>query len=349
MKYVCGLPLVVKAVDIVSPSLPSWPVSLLALIGLGASTCVIAGIVRRVRRSKKKSPARRRKKRASSAPPGRTEKSQTLGVAVVAPLEIIRDDDIMIQVVGDVEKILQQAIAKAVRLDRAHRAEAHGTCFFPVRNRQRLVFRLSTSGLLLDEAEQDLVWHGRGFKLNFFAHVPREIKLGGVACELLIQAEDAGCGLLPVGRIKFMMNVVCDKCRPKDRAATTARRFTQYFCSFATQDYQAVLDRIQGLSISDPDWDRHFYFYQLAKAGTNWQKEEFDYIDNEADVFLLFWSSNAAASSNVREEWMRALKRLRRDPPLEFKPIVIESPMPKPPEELAHIQFLDKTLVMRGK
>ena len=337
--YVCGLPIAVNAINRIYPYVPSASVAWLTLFGMGAGTYLLFGFVRRLREIAPRSSVER------------TDENDAVGATVVAPVELRRNEDIMIQVVGNVENALDDEIEKAVSSDRLHQAEEHDRCFFSARRGQRFVFHLSAADLILDEDEQELVWKGKGFRLKFFAHVPQKHKLGGVICELSIQRESKNM-LLPVGRIKFMMQVIKGKVRSHEHADVKAQNFTQYFCSFATQDYQSVVDRLQGLSISDPLWDRHVYFYRLAEPGSNWREEEFKYIDNEADVFLLFWSRNAAMSDKVQEEWRQALKRLRKKTPPPrlhaIKPIVIERPMPTPPKELAHIQFLDKTLIMRG-
>jgi hypothetical protein len=57
---------------------------------------------------------------------------------------------------------------------------------------------------------------------------------------------------------------------------------------------------------------------------------------DQADVFQLFWSTNAQTSGYVREEWTHALELHR---PEFIRPVHWEEPMPTPPQELAHIHF----------
>lgn len=68
---------------------------------------------------------------------------------------------------------------------------------------------------------------------------------------------------------------------------------------------------------------------------------------DDADLFLLFWSSSARDSVYVRREigYAIQLKRGTDEAPPEIIPIVIEGPpAPAPPEELAHLQFSDRIL-----
>ena len=101
------------------------------------------------------------------------------------------------------------------------------------------------------------------------------------------------------------------------------------------------------MRISDREFAKHsFWDKMFLTPGDRYEKEIYDYIDNKADVFLLFWSSNAAASEWVKKEIKRAVarqQRMRRPENRlpEIIPVPIETPIPPPPEELSDLHFGD--------
>ena len=125
--YVCGLPIAVNAINRIYPYVPSASVAWLTLFGMGAGTYLLFGFVRRLREIAPRSSVER------------TDENDAVGATVVAPVELRRNEDIMIQVVGNVENALDDEIEKAVSSDRLHQAEEHDRCFFSARRGQRFV------------------------------------------------------------------------------------------------------------------------------------------------------------------------------------------------------------------
>lgn len=77
-----------------------------------------------------------------------------------------------------------------------------------------------------------------------------------------------------------------------------SRKFEKIFISYAHEDfgkvkYLATAYQAQGV---DYFFDRH-----TLRIGDVYEKEIFDYIDN-ADLFILCWSKNAANSDYVSKE-----------------------------------------------
>jgi hypothetical protein len=82
------------------------------------------------------------------------------------------------------------------------------------------------------------------------------------------------------------------------------------------------------------------------EPGERWEQRLYLRID-EADLFLLFWSSAASASEWVRREARYALERSGQtaDGRPDIRPVIIEGPpVPPPWEELSHLHFGDKLL-----
>jgi hypothetical protein len=74
------------------------------------------------------------------------------------------------------------------------------------------------------------------------------------------------------------------------------------------------------------------------KGGEHWSEGILRLIE-EADIFQLFWSNNAAKSLQVKKEWQYALKIAEQKEVSFLRPIYWEENMPLPPTELEHIHF----------
>jgi len=269
-------------------------------------------------------------------------KYSRVGVGVVAPEEVKRDEDLMVQVVGNVEELLDRTIAEAVSVDAINHAKVRGRCSFPVKLNDRITFKLQILGIEFEEDTLSVVWEERDFKVQFLAHVPKTAKVGSHVGKLLIFIDD-----IVVGRIGFITRVNRFFKPSQKPVKTTEKVFKNYFISYSSKDRDKVASRLQGMRIYDREFAKHsFWDTMFLNPGDRYEKEIFDYIDKKADVFLLFWSSNAAASEWVKKEINRAVarqKRMRRPENRlpEIFPVPIENPIPPPPEELSDLHFGD--------
>lgn len=274
--------------------------------------------------------------------------TSTVGVAVVAPEEVGRDEDMMIQVVGNVEQALADSVSRAMSLDEKNQAKLRGQCSFPCRPKDRIDFRLLIDGIRLDVDSQSVEWRQSDFSVQFLAHVPKDATVGTHVGKLLIFIK-----AMPVGRIGFVTNVVGQKQSPCGKAETAAINFKNYFVSYSSKDLDAVVGCLQGMRLADKDICKHaFWDKMFLEPGVRYESMIYDYIDNKADVFLLFWSRNAAVSEWVKKEYTRALERQKKErcrvnPMPEIVPVPLESPFPPPPAELADIHFGDSFVVFR--
>ncbi|HUS80577.1 MAG TPA: TIR domain-containing protein [Armatimonadota bacterium] len=117
--------------------------------------------------------------------------------------------------------------------------------------------------------------------------------------------------------------------RPVRAEATPYRRV---FPSHSHQDLEIVraCERYAAMS-----GDEYLRDVRALRSGEEWSPRLLELI-NEADVFQLFWSPNAAQSPYVEKEWQHALGQRR---PHFVRPFYWRKPMPDPPAELAHIHF----------
>ena len=147
---------------------------------------------------------------------------------------------------------------------------------------------------------------------------------------------------IPIGHIKFKLAITKHpgaelEAQPTGESAT---HYYSAFASYASQDRQEVLKRVQMLELLGID---SFQDVLDLDPGARWERELYRQIDS-CDVFLLFWSRAAKSSERVRREARYALSRQSGDEtaPPEIKPIILEQPVELPWEELSHLHFNDQ-------
>ena len=115
---------------------------------------------------------------------------------------------------------------------------------------------------------------------------------------------------------------------------TTTKPYHSIFCSYSHKDTWIVERVEKAYKALGMDFLRDVV---KLKSGQDWNAELLNMIDR-ADIFQLFWSSNAAQSKYVRQEWEYALKRSTGRTAF-IRPVYWEQPMPPVPPELGHIHF----------
>lgn len=269
-----------------------------------------------------------------------------VGVGVVAPETAVPGETVMVQVTVVLSEGLADAIEKARALDAVNGAVERGTLLLrDVPDGAQLAFRLDVPELRLEDAErmQCHDWNGGPFLLQFFVTVPDDTRIGTRPARLLASVNGR-----PVGRIGFVLNIVTAKHGSTKLAKTVPHGYSQYFVSYSDKDLERVLPRVQGLRIAELDRDVHFFFDKVSLApGERYETEIFDFIDNRADAFLLFWSTNSAESEWVEKEWRRALVRQKEKDGLpDIIPVPLDRDAPPPPKELSDLHFSDSLLLL---
>jgi hypothetical protein len=120
-------------------------------------------------------------------------------------------------------------------------------------------------------------------------------------------------------------------------ATKTAKLYDRIFVSYSRRDTQvAEAYRLAQMAIGN---DVFMDSYSI-RVGEDWRAALATAID-EANIFQLFWSSNAAESENVQHEWDYALKYKCPDQHCVsfIRPVFWDKPMPQPPEPLSHLNF----------
>lgn len=262
---------------------------------------------------------------------------------VYAPPAAAQGDAFLVQVFAHLRDQEAQADEFARQFDAAARQRGYGTLKERVTRGSKLAVHLIMPGLEVDEPVQELMWDGTPESVQFSVRVPVDRQTCNVIGTVIISCEGN-----PIGHVKFTLAVV--SAAERNRLANNQRqtvgdwkRYGKAFVSYASQDRQEVLKRVQMLSRL-----RIEYFQDVLdlEPGQRWEQQLYRHID-ESDLFLLFWSSAAKRSQWVLKEVQYALKRKDADEldRPEIMPVIIEGPPPvEPPPELSHIHFNDYLL-----
>jgi hypothetical protein len=257
---------------------------------------------------------------------------------VFAPREARAGDAVLLQVFAH----LPTRARSARRLAQEFDATAERRGFTPlgteVPRGATLAFELVMRELRVHDTRQELVWHGRADSVQFDVEVPADARVGNHNGTIYV-AQDGN----PIGHVTFQLKVLAQSAAADStRVPTgTGKRYQRAFISYAREDLDEVLKRVQGLTAVGVTY-RQDVFDLLP--GDPWWATIVGYID-ESDVFVLFWSTAAKRSRWVKREWTYALERPSED---FIRPWLIEGPpIPAPPSQLQHLHFDDKSLHYR--
>jgi len=270
-----------------------------------------------------------------------------VSIGVVAPAEVERNEDVLIQVVGGKTADFHDVVDLAKGFDEENGAKLRGQLRLPCLDlNTKLVFRLSISGLQIYDQILSHVWDGEMFTLQYSIHVDGNCECGAKNAELFVFGQGR-----PLGKLGFVVNVRERKSmNVSTRASISAHAYKHYFVSYSDPDFPAVVDRVQGIQLVEREVTQRMFFDKFfLKPGERYEPAINDYIDNKADVFLLFWSENAKSSEWVRKEYKRALScQKKRNGLPDIIPVPLETPPPEPPKELSHLHFNDSLMLVKG-
>ena len=201
-------------------------------------------------------------------------------------------------------------------------ASAYGTLSAdstgPLRRGSTLLVEPWLDGATFNPPTVELRWeepvHRADFRFRVGADAPA-IARGGVRIFV---------GAVVVGELSLSVRVGE---RPEARPLrTSARRFRKVFASYShadTEVVEAVASAVQLLG------DEYLIDSHDLRSGEDWQQRIGELID-DADVFQLFWSSNALQSHYVLAECRHALA-LRREG--FIRPVYWQDPFPEDPRQ----------------
>jgi hypothetical protein len=185
--------------------------------------------------------------------------------------------------------------------------------------------------------EDALYWDGEVGNAAFLVTVAADVPTGEAPGTVSIFV-----GILQVCRLAFILQLG-NATAEVGRLYARERRVRSGFASYASNDRNEVLARIQGMQKIAPKLD---VFLDVAslRSGERWEERLRVEIETR-DIFYLFWSLAASRSEWVSREWRTALACRG----LQFiDPVPLQSPTTvPPPPELASLHFGDWTLAFR--
>lgn len=197
----------------------------------------------------------------------------------------------------------------------------------------RVEFKLQAGKLPVKSLSTGLTWQGRPEAVVFRVEPPQDSEVSVELGNVTLYHESK----IPLASINFKIEITGGKEPTEEgvRAAATLPEITgfrkAYLC-YASENRAEVLRRVEILRYYGIEV---FMDSTNLTTGENWEKSTQRMID-EADTFLLFWSTPAKYSQWVKKEWQYALKSKG---PGFIRPVTLEFPLPPPPPELAHIHF----------
>ncbi len=259
---------------------------------------------------------------------------------VFAPPTVARSEAFLVQVFTHLSESAGDAAALAVEFDPAATRRVFQSLETRIARGTRLTFELTMRGAEIEDPVARLVWNGRTEAVQFGVSVSSTAKPGPILGTVTVSQDS-----VPVGHLKFKLQVVSqsDSGRIAEPVGDSARRYSTAFVSYASQDRDKVLARVQMLR---PLGIHYFQDILDLEPGVRWQRELYRRID-ECDLFLLFWSQSAKQSPWVLKEAKYALARKGDDDfgPPEIMPVILEGPpIPRPPPELEHLHFNDRLI-----
>jgi len=212
---------------------------------------------------------------------------------------------------------------------------------FKIERGTLLFVRLKFQDLIVEPAEDVILWEGEIGNASFVVSVPADTAEGVRIGSVTVHCEEG----LQIARIPLQLLIKNEvaHCEPIEQSLHRVRKA---FVSYAGADLDEVLSRIQGMQKIIPDLDVFLDVVKL-RSGEDWEKRLWTVIP-ESDVFYLFWSAAAKESPWVEKEWRCALTSRGIDF-IDPVPLVSPKEVP-PPEELAKMHFNDWSLAYkRGK
>jgi hypothetical protein len=270
----------------------------------------------------------------SPAPP----RTDPVDASAFAPGEVRPGGQALVQIYLHPVDAQEEASARARAADPQAQARGQTTLGLEIARGTRVDVLLDAGGLTVDEPVQSVVWQGRPGCCPFTVTAAAGLTAGPQVVTARFIAGGA-----PVGRLSFTLAVAeAADAAPSRRGlrGETARRYERAFLSYSSQDRPEVLKRAQALRAAGIG-----YFQDILslEPGEAWRERLFAEIDR-CDLFLLFWSSHAAASDWVRQEAEYALARRNASDKAvpDITPIILEGPpVPRPPPSLAALHFND--------
>ena len=172
--------------------------------------------------------------------------------------------------------------------------------FSTIKAGDKVTVHLRIQGLEIERTPKTIIWQGYYTKACFHVTIDDDWKDDKLYGEIFISINGT-----MIGELDFITDVISSYVEVEKTANIISRQYKKIFISYAHQDeskvkYIAEAYRAQGINYF---FDRHY-----LRGGDIFPLIIQNYINN-ADLFLLCWSENAAKSDYVEKERNQALQR----------------------------------------
>lgn len=249
------------------------------------------------------------------------EESDDISTCLYAPSEILPNKSFIIRVYMYLPNEQDAIDSKVKEIDPKAIKKEYKPLGIPVKNGDRLTIQLDLSdGVECKNAAKTVIWRGHYTDCSFMA------KLIDASQESIEGTAYVFVDEVPAGEMLFTIDVVDTK--PRELyTRVESHRFSKIFISYAHQDESQVRGIAEGCRMLGKEYffDRH-----SLQAGDIFKDKILDYINN-ADLFVLCWSKNAAQSEWVQIEREHALRLIREGKSsLSIYPLCLrpEAPLP---------------------
>lgn len=252
---------------------------------------------------------------------GKKSKGVQVDASAYAPAAIRPGKDFLVRIFINRPEDTDKINALVKEIDKDSIKKANKPLSVDVKDGDNITVMLSmTDGVSIDAPMQPFTWLGRHIECDFICTLQRN-GLENISGKAIIAVNN-----IPKGDLKFTIDVVHNvenTCYSK----VDCRKYSKIFISYSHADYPQVRGIAEGCKITGTDYffDRH-----TLGPGDIFKDKIIEYIDN-ADLFVLCWSKNAAVSEWVQIEREHALKLISEDQhqlalyPLSLRP---EAPLP---------------------
>ena len=184
-----------------------------------------------------------------------------------------------------------------------------------------------------------LHWSGTPVNTTYAVWVPDGSSVGLYPGKATIS-----CAGMVIGKLLFSV-FLCNRASTERIVSLAPASIPRSaFASYASDDREEVLSRVQGMQKVAPTLDV-FVDVDSLRSGNRWREQLVRHVPTK-DRFFLFWSPNALRSEWVDWEWRLALSRRGLD---YIDPVPLDDPeLCPPPTELSELHFGDRYLSSIG-
>jgi hypothetical protein len=267
----------------------------------------------------------------------RASAPQDVDVSVFAPPAAPPNEDVLVQVLFHTPERGDEALSRATKVDPSAKILASVPLTVQAHQNDLIKATLECDGVIIPERIQTTNWNGRLVCLYFSIKTPDVKETLRLRPTMRVFVNG-----IPAGRIVFKLLVSPDMPKfPPSCAHDEVHTFRRPFLSYASEDRVHVLRAAQLIGALKMNF---FQDVLTLSPGDQWEQQLYSEID-QCDVFLLFWSRAASASTWVIKEAEYALQLAKAAPPekrLDIVPILLEGPPPPPPPpSLRELHFND--------